>query len=207
MVWQELEESGWLARSGIALSVTILDASGGLDPLVFRNLTISWHKGLAPQDLMEFDEDAFHLVSALDIIEHLPKDEGYRFLYEMHRISKNLFLRAPNGFVWQPPFATNPFQAHVSSWSPKEFRDMGFELIYGEAGPKALVGIGTLPKFLMSKSAMRRIVRFPERVMIFLGKVLTYRIPSWNAEFVAIKRRRNFDLEAHMIDSGGSTGC
>lgn len=77
--------------------------------------------------LAKLESNSFDLVIALDIIEHLSKVDGYRLLYEMNRVSKRgIGLSCPNGFSWQPPSPLNPFQAHISSWEAKEFRQMGF---------------------------------------------------------------------------------
>lgn len=90
--------------------------------------------------LGQIETSSFDLVVAMDVIEHLSKEDGYLMLYEMNRIAGMGFgISAPNGFDWQPPSPINPFQAHISSWSTKEFRLMGFK-IKTYNGLKALTG-------------------------------------------------------------------
>lgn len=197
LVWIEIDRSGWLLANDIQLEVTILDSSETVEKHTSMNLEINWKEGVAPGCLESELTGSVDFVTALDVIEHLPKHEGYHLLYQMHRISSHSFLRTPNGFVWQPPFASNPFQAHVSSWTPRELRKMGWRNQYGEAGPKFLIGIGARPRYMLSPSPIRKAMSFFERGLIFIFRVTLFRIPSWSFEFVAIRRVRNFDLESH----------
>lgn len=198
LVWMEIDQSGWLMANGIELEVTILDASDLGKSADSKSLRVRWEDGRAPACLESKSAGSFDLVCALDVIEHLPKHEGYHLLYQMHRISSHNIVRAPNGFVWQPPFVSNPFQAHVSSWTASELRRMGFRRQFGEAGPKFLVGIGTVPKFMLSKNNFRKSFSLIERAVIAVFKIGLFWVPAWSAEVVSIRRTRNFDLEIYM---------
>lgn len=199
LVWMDIDQSGWLAANDIQLEVTILDSSETVEKYASKNLGIHWQEGVAPGCLESEPSGSVDFVTALDVIEHLPKHEGYQLLYQIHRISSHSFLRTPNGFVWQPPFSSNPFQAHVSSWTPRELRKMGWRNQYGEAGPKFLIGIGARPRYLLSLNPVRNALSFFERALIFIFRLTLFRIPSWSFEFVAIRRVRNFDLESYAI--------
>jgi hypothetical protein len=196
-VWTEIDESGWLVAKDIRLEVTILDSTETVDKYTSKNLSINWKEGVAPGCLESEVAGSVDFVTALDVIEHLPKHEGYQLLYQIHRISSHSFLRTPNGFVWQPPFSSNAFQAHVSSWTPRELRKMGWRYQYGEAGPKFLIGIGARPRYMLSLSPIRKTLSFFERGLIFIFRATLLRFPSWSFEFVAIRRVRNFDLESY----------
>ena len=204
-VWCQLDTEGWLRRNSVQLEVIVFDAIQPLDPVKSGNLALSWRRGIAPDDLELVASDSMDLVTALDVIEHLPKHDGYLFLYHLDRISKTSFIRTPTGFLWQPPFRGNPYQAHISSWTPKELKSLGWSRQFGEGGPRLLIGIGTVPKWVYSESRFRANFRLLERFAIYMGRVLTPLIPSWSVEFVAIKRIKNFDLESHSMQSGSES--
>jgi hypothetical protein len=86
--------------------------------------------GDALSALASVPDNSYHVAFALDIIEHLSKEDGYRLIYELNRVSSHGFgLSCPAGFAFQPPSKSNPLQAHISAWEPKEFRRMGFTSI------------------------------------------------------------------------------
>ena len=199
-IWSKVAGSSWLVDNDIILDVTLFDVNVGnptdsanSDKLVFRSKT-----GLAPKELDQFDKDDFDIVTALHVIEHLPKDQGYLLLYELNRISATSVIGCPNGFIWQPPFSDNPYQAHISGWTPKELRELGWGKQFGEGGLKSLSGIGTVPKWKASTSKLRRWISWPERLISLTAQVLLYHSPQLLAAFVAIRRERAFDLEAYV---------
>ena len=76
---------------------------------------------------------SFDAVVALDVIEHLKKDEGYKLLDNMERVArKKVILVTPNGFIPQYN-KDNKLQAHHSGWTVEDFTDRGYcvEGIYG----------------------------------------------------------------------------
>ena len=77
-----------------------------------------------------FPADSFDCVVALDVIEHLPKEDGYAFLSELERIARQrVVLFTPNGFLAQAPYDDNPFQEHLSGWEVEELIARGFEVL------------------------------------------------------------------------------
>lgn len=78
-------------------------------------------------------EKSFDAVVALDVIEHLEKNDGYKLLDNMERAArKKVILVTPNGFIPQYN-KDNKLQAHLSGWTLKDFTDRGYlvEGIYG----------------------------------------------------------------------------
>jgi hypothetical protein len=120
-----------------------------------------------------FAPDSFDVVTAIDLLEHLPKHDGYAFLYEMERIAKrHVVIYTPNGFVWQPPSLNNPFNAHLSSWSVDDLRNFGFRSVKGHIGLKVLFG---------PYAERRKGVALPrpfEPVLIALSSILAYVFPK-----------------------------
>ena len=199
-IWKQVASENWLKRTGITLEVTLFDAmpdSSG-QGVESDGISIVRISGIAPQDLRMFDSRTFHLVTAFDVIEHLPKDQGYHLLYELNRLSSVSVVRSPNGFFWQPPFESNPFQAHVSGWSASELKKLGWKKQYGESGLKYLVGIGALPNWFTSHSSLRRKLSIFERTILAASQMWLYKFPRLMAEVVSIRRTRAFDLEGHV---------
>lgn len=95
----------------------------------------------APEGLREIPDQAFDLVTAFDVIEHLSKPDGYWLLYEMDRIQKTASLiYTPSKFLWQPPSVDNPFNAHISFWGQKEVKSLGWYDIQPHIGLWKLYG-------------------------------------------------------------------
>ena len=84
-----------------------------------------------------FKEKEFDCCIALDLIEHLTYDEGFRLIKDMeHLAKKKIILFTPNGYMNQHD-AEHPLQNHQSGWTAKEMQEHGFE-VYGMLGPKFL---------------------------------------------------------------------
>lgn len=88
----------------------------------------------------KFAPGSFDCVLLLEVIEHLPRDMGASLLAQCERIArKRVVVSTPNGFVEQPPIFGNPFQEHLSGWTPSDFTERGYE-VTGIAGWKSLRG-------------------------------------------------------------------
>lgn len=86
-----------------------------------------------------FADQSFDAVVALDVIEHLPKENGDAFLKHMERIAKKtVIVFTPNGFIPQKSHDGN-LQEHVSGWTAQELRAKGYT-VYGVYGVKQLRG-------------------------------------------------------------------
>ncbi len=104
------------------------------------------------QDIRDWQsEETYDVITALDFIEHVPKDEGIHILAKMEHMARRVIIVTPNGFIPQPPGPDNPFQEHLSGWKVKDFEARGYK-VYGMFGPKWLrIGTARLryqPKFL-----------------------------------------------------------
>lgn len=82
-------------------------------------------------------DGCFDAVLALDIIEHLPKDEGFELIAEAERVaSKFVLFFTPLGFVSQHCEGTDSWglhgcewQEHRSGWMPEDFPGYEFDYI------------------------------------------------------------------------------
>lgn len=148
------------------------------------NVRQSRIQGMIPTDLTAFPDNAYDLVVAFDLIEHLPKDTGYLLLYEVDRISSSTsVIFTPNGFVWQPPSVNNVFNAHLSGWQPRELRNLGWKKIRGHTGFQGLHGPYGMHKdwakgwFFLELGA--------------LLQILVWKVPRYAFSFSATKRTKN----------------
>ncbi|HEY5912163.1 MAG TPA: class I SAM-dependent methyltransferase [Verrucomicrobiae bacterium] len=86
-----------------------------------------------------FGERRFDGCVALDLIEHLPKDDGWRLLDQMEALAKHrVIILTPNGFLPQQS-QDGDLQQHLSGWTAAEMRTRGYQ-VSGMYGPKSLRG-------------------------------------------------------------------
>jgi len=82
-----------------------------------------------------FPTRKFDACVALDVIEHLHKEEGWRMVDEMERLAnKRVVIFTPNGFVPQKS-QDGDLQEHLSGWTADEMRSRGYRVL-GMYGPK-----------------------------------------------------------------------
>lgn len=87
-----------------------------------------------------FGPAKFDACIALDVIEHLSKEDGLKMMRSMEAVSarKTLFV-TPSGFLPQGHTEAGDLQAHLSGWEPDEMRRLGYRVV-GLLGPKSLRG-------------------------------------------------------------------
>jgi len=88
----------------------------------------------------------FDACIALDVIEHLTKEDGWQMLKSMEQLAaKRVVIFTPNGFI--PQFSQNgDLQQHLSGWEPTEMEQAGYEVL-GMHGPKSLRGEKAVIKY------------------------------------------------------------
>ncbi len=93
------KERGYTALRGVDISEEQLELARQVTPNVTRADAL---------DFLEKTNERFGLVTAVDVIEHLQKDEVVRLLHGMHRVL------SPGGrLVVQTPNGASPFSAEV----------------------------------------------------------------------------------------------
>ncbi len=151
-----------------------------------ENFMVSFFRGHAPSDLAVFGDSVFDVVVCKNVIEHLPKHDGYLLLYEIDRICKfSSVLYTPNGFSWQPPSSNASFNAHLSGWTPRELKQLGWISQKGHVGLKSFFGPYAT---LRIKSSF---------ILKFLGLSYPFLqfIPRFCYAFSAVKRLKNARLD------------
>jgi 2-polyprenyl-3-methyl-5-hydroxy-6-metoxy-1,4-benzoquinol methylase len=116
-----------------------------------------------------FSNSAFDIVIGLEVIEHLPKSLAVKMLGELERISsQRVIISTPNIFIKQPLFDNDPYQAHASLISIKNFKDRGYTVF----------GVGNF-----------KIGRFRPKYFRWLLSRTTLLFPTFADELLAIKDR------------------
>src|SRR5436190_8169667 len=86
-----------------------------------------------------FPSRKFDACIALDVIEHLQKEDGWRMVHDMERLAtKRVVIFTPNGFVPQKS-KDGDLQEHLSGWTADEMRARGYRVL-GMYGPKSWRG-------------------------------------------------------------------
>lgn len=99
------------------------------------------HGRLLCEDILkvDFPNKSFDIVVLLDVIEHLPSEQGRNLLIRASEWAREVvFVTTPNGFLRQDPYDSNSYQEHLSGWTINEFQSLGFQKILGGGGPRFL---------------------------------------------------------------------
>lgn len=101
---------------------------------------------------VDFKSKSFDVVLAMEVLEHLAKDEGYELIQKMEAWArKKVIVKTPNSYLHQDTYDDNTLQRHLSGWSADELKKMGFK-VYGMNGWRRLRGykeaIKYRPRFL-----------------------------------------------------------
>lgn len=86
------------------------------------------------------DGEKYDAVLAIEIIEHLSKEDGEKFVKSLERLAlKVVIITTPNGYVPQPAIDGNEFQRHLCGYSVEELQALGYR-VRGINGLKELRG-------------------------------------------------------------------
>lgn len=91
---------------------------------------------------LPFPDRTFDIVTCLQVIEHLPPEQGLQLLDELERVARRqVIVTTPNGYMPHPTVDDNPHQEHLSGWTASDMGRLGFEVerqgvkqLYGEGG-------------------------------------------------------------------------
>lgn len=111
-----------------------------------RNTHDQMIKGDARNLADYFQPKQFDACIAIDVIEHLTKEDGIKLMQDMEKIArKKVIFFTPKGFLPQRHSANDDLQVHLSGWEPKEMNGFGYH-VEGQLGPKVLRGEGHVLK-------------------------------------------------------------
>ncbi|MBN2099221.1 MAG: methyltransferase domain-containing protein [Dehalococcoidia bacterium] len=151
------------------------------EPSLLESRRVGIHSQYIRGDVarINFQPQSFDAVIAVEVLEHLTKEQGIDFLHRMQEwATKKVVVTTPNGYVPQDTYDHNPLQEHRSGWDVDTLRSLGFH-VRGSAGWKALRGhkghVKHKPAFLW------------ERISD-LTQPLVYRFPKLAFQLIAVKR-------------------
>lgn len=80
---------------------------------------------------LPFRDGAVDTVLASEIIEHMPKGDGFRLIGEAERVGrKRVIVTTPRGFIPQERHNENDLEVHHSGWSERDFARHGYRIAY-----------------------------------------------------------------------------
>jgi len=127
---------------------------------------------------VEFDINSFDAVIAIEVLEHLTKQEGFKLLEKMSKwAKKKVIVTTPNGYLFQEGYDNNPLQEHRSGWNIEELKKLGFK-VHGINGWKKLRG---------HKSEIIYYPVFFWRIISDITQKITYHFPNLSFQLIAIK--------------------
>lgn len=127
---------------------------------------------------IDFKPKSFDAVIAIDVLEHLSKEEGYALLKKIEKwVKKKIITFTPNGYVYQDNYDNNPFQEHKSGWNVEELKKLGFKVV-GMNGWKKLRGY---------KASIKYKPQILWRIISDLTQKMVYYYPNLAFQLLAVK--------------------
>lgn len=122
---------------------------------------------------LDLETGSFDIVLLAQVLEHLPKDEGYRLLKKTEKWArKKVIVTTPNGFLEKAAIDNNEDQEHLSGWTVDELKELGYRVL-GSSGFK-LIRERCMPKVYW-------------RAMFNMTSVLTPYLPKLAFQLFAVK--------------------
>ncbi|MCX6776230.1 MAG: class I SAM-dependent methyltransferase [Candidatus Micrarchaeota archaeon] len=135
---------------------------------------------------LKFKPRSYDAVLALDLIEHLPKDEGKKLLRTMEKIAKKrVIVFTPNEFLKQDELEGNKYQVHKSGWTVSEMRERGYRVM-GVGGAKFLRGRGRLAH-LRGKGVVDHYMYYFWWAVSDITQLFTYHFPEYAFQLLCVK--------------------
>jgi hypothetical protein len=150
------------------------------EPYLLESQRKSIHSQYIRADIrrLEFKPKSFDAVLAIEVLEHLTKEEGYDLIKRMEDWAvKKVIITAPNGYREQDVYDDNPLQEHKSYWSAEELRRLGFKVL-GSEGWRRLRG---------HKGSIKYRPAFVWSIVSTLSQKITYYYPTKASQLLAIR--------------------
>lgn len=126
-----------------------------------------------------FKPKSFDVVIAIEVLEHLTKNEGYELIQKMELWArKKIILTTPNGYLYQDTYDDNLLQRHFSGWSADELKKVGFK-VYGVNGWRRLKGY---------KGAIKYRPHFLWMIISDISQWIAYYYPKMAFQLFAVKK-------------------
>lgn len=127
-----------------------------------------------------YKKNSFDGVVALDVIEHLTKEDGLKLISDIDYIAKKkIVILTPEGFHKQGTIDGNIYMTHLSGWKVNEFKKYGYKT-HGMHGLKILRG---------KEASMKYKPWYFWLLISDLSQYITYFIPRIAFHIIAIKTK------------------
>ena len=131
---------------------------------------------------INFEPKSFDVVVAIEVLEHLTKEEGWELIKNMEKWTrKKIIISTPNGYLYQSDADDNPLQRHKSGWSVRELKGFGFK-VRGLNGFKPLRGYAATMKYKP---------KLLWHLISDLTQKITYYFPEGAFQLLAVKVIKN----------------
>jgi predicted TPR repeat methyltransferase len=126
------------------MGVPQLTGIEGYEPCVEEARRLKTHDRIVQGNVTRLEDyfkpKQFDACIAIDLIEHLKKEEGLKLMAAMESLAKKrAIFFTPSGFLPQGHTEKDDLQAHHSGWEAAEMKGHGYRVI-GLLGPKTLRG-------------------------------------------------------------------
>jgi len=191
-----------LQKEILGVSLTVLDLGcGKSSPLKFFSADLKYSLGVDSfgsyleeskkqgihSDYLQADifsacekmaDKSFDCVIALDLIEHLTKNQGLKLIREMERLARRkIIIYTPNGFFSQEDFDYNQAQKHLTGWTVEELKNSGFKV-------KGMSGLKYFRRGFMGKALRPKIFW---QFLASASQPLVFFIPQLSHQLLCIK--------------------
>ncbi|HPI90090.1 MAG TPA: glycosyltransferase [Spirochaetota bacterium] len=144
-----------------------------------KSQNVHTHYIIGDARAISFKPNSFDIVTSIEVLEHLTRDEGNILLKSMETWAKELvIITTPNGYLDQDEYDLNPYQIHKSGWNVKDFKKLGYK-VRGLQGLKILKGERGMVKYNPF---------FFWTVIANISGLLTYFFPKHDHRLLAVKK-------------------
>jgi hypothetical protein len=151
-------------------------------PVASRKVNILDFAAVESVIIEVFGSHKVDCVVAIQLIEHLTKEDGNLLLKKVEEWSNKLVIfETPNGFVEQGAVDGNIYQIHLSGWGKKDFRSLGYK-VNGTSGFKFLKKASDKGQYKLQIRGVRLLD------VIFSRLLLIHYFPSLNFNLIAYKK-------------------
>ena len=126
-------------------------------------------------------KEDFDLVLILQVLEHLKKADSKRLIKNITKSTKaRIIVSIPNGDCDQGEYEGNPYQKHLSTWTPKDLEKLGFK-VYGQG-----LGIVYGEKSYAVENKIQLWQKLAAPLSILLSPFIFFN-PKYAAQLIAVK--------------------
>ena len=138
----------------------------GLDiwkPYVRKTSKLGIYDGTIVADarFLPFRSNAFDIIVACEILEHLNGKDGLRLIQEMERVCRiKAVVSTPLGFRRQKEIDGNPHQKHLLGWQTNDLDRLGYEtrVVYSTRLPRTLMIVDRIRRAIFNLHEPKEIV-------------------------------------------------